>query len=513
VVLEDLRQYIRDCCFQRHGRIGLNARVSRKSWWVNRRAEFLWDKIYSETQFLDSNVKFPERIYCILNNERPKKCVVCGKDTNFNCLEHGYCDTCSVKCSGKNPVRIEKIIKNTDHAACVAKSQQTTLLKYGNTNYYCTDDFKLKSKLTKIERYGDENYNNIEKARNTCLEKYGVSHKDKLKTQHISFDEVYDLHFNRKISCVEIAEMLDSSVTYITKLIHRRGFKPITQPVSKEEREMAAWLISSGINHETSNREILGRKEIDIFLPEYKLGIELNGLYWHSYNEKETKQQIYKHLNKRDNAESKGVRLIQFTDKEWNTRREICKSIILNAIGIHERIIRASKCEICVPSNDEYRDFLEENHIQGFVNATEIYGLKYEGELVAIIAAGKSRYSRDKYELLRFAVKKNYKIHGAASKLFIKIKRNNLISYCSRDYFSGKLYENLGFEFSHKTSPGYFYVKNGGEILNRVNAQKFKLKKLLPNFDESLTEYQNMFNHGYRRYWNCGNSVWIYNQQ
>jgi len=53
------------------------------------------------------------------------------------------------------------------------------LSKYGV--YYCNKCKHLKSKKTKLEVYGDENYNNNKKNKKTCLEKYGVSHHNKLE--------------------------------------------------------------------------------------------------------------------------------------------------------------------------------------------------------------------------------------------------------------------------------------------------------------------------------------------
>ena len=48
----------------------------------------------------------------------------------------------------------------------------TKLLRYGDSSYNNLE----KCKSTKLERYGDENYNNMEKNRQTCLERYGYEH-------------------------------------------------------------------------------------------------------------------------------------------------------------------------------------------------------------------------------------------------------------------------------------------------------------------------------------------------
>lgn len=46
--------------------------------------------------------------------------------------------------------------------------------KFGVINVFQLKEIKNKSKQTKIRKYNDENYTNYQKARNTCLKKYGV---------------------------------------------------------------------------------------------------------------------------------------------------------------------------------------------------------------------------------------------------------------------------------------------------------------------------------------------------
>jgi len=46
-----------------------------------------------------------------------------------------------------------------------------------------------------------------------------------------------------------------------------------------------------------------------------------------------------------------------------------------------------------------------------------------------------------------------------------------------------------------------------------MNFQKHKLKTILPTFDPTLTEWENMKNNGYDRIWDCGNGKWKYISQ
>ena len=55
----------------------------------------------------------------------------------------------------------------------------------------------------------------------------------------------------------------------------------------------------------------------------------------------------------------------------------------------------------------------------------------------------------------------------------------------------------------------YFYIDMNEKIINRMSAQKHKLKNLLnENFNENLSERDNMINNGYRIYYDTGNLVY-----
>ena len=128
---------------------------------------------------------------------------------------------------------------------------------------------------------------------------------------------------------------------------------------------------------ETSNRTILNGKELDIYLPELNLAFEFNGLYWHSELHKDRRY----HLEKTKLCADKGINLIHIWEDDWDNKVEICKSIILNKIGKSERIY-ARKCDIRIVDNKLVREFLDINHIQGFVGSKIKIGLYYNYELV-----------------------------------------------------------------------------------------------------------------------------------
>ena len=99
---------------------------------------------------------------------------------------------------------------------------------------------------------------------------------------------------------------------------------------SFEEKNLLSYIqsIYSGQIIE-NDRSILNGKELDIYLPEKRLAIEFDGLYWH--NEMFLPNDY--HVNKSNSCENKGVQLIHVFEDEWCNKTDIVKSRICSLIG------------------------------------------------------------------------------------------------------------------------------------------------------------------------------------
>jgi len=275
---------------------------------------------------------------------------------------------------------------------------------------------------------------------------------------------------------------------------------------SAAEFEIVEFLNSIGINSIQHSRSIIPPLELDIFVPDFNVAIEYNGIYWHSFGNLEEEDK-YSHCCKLDRCKKLGVRLIQIFENEWIYKKDIVKSMLVYFFNKSNNKIYARNCDIKEISTSQYKKFTDANHMQGYRAAAARYGLFDGDELVAIGSFNKYG-SRDYWEVIRFANKLNHHVVGGFSKILKHFIRNDkpskIVTYADRRYSDGSLYNKCGFKYISTTDPNYYYV-NGLEVNSRQKFQKHKLKDKLREFDKNLTEAENMFNNGYRRLWDAGN--------
>lgn len=298
-------------------------------------------------------------------------------------------------------------------------------------------------------------------------------------------------------------------------LLTGHGCKKCHCNVSSGEEEMVNF-IKDNYDGEiiTNDRKILDGKEIDILLPELSLGIEYDGLIWHSEKYRNKNEMLLKQTF----AKEKGIRLIHVFEDEWIKKKDICKSRILNYLGKSERIF-GRKCSIEEITKEDAKSFLEENHIQGSINSLYNIALFHENKIVSLMTFGNLRVNlnqksaKGKYEMLRFCNKINTTVVGGASKLlkyFIDAYNpKEIVTYADKRWSDGNLYEKLGFTFIHDTPQNYFYVKkSGGKRINRFNLRKDILIKKY-GCPTNKTEKEFCEEIGYYRVYDCGSKKYI----
>jgi hypothetical protein len=281
---------------------------------------------------------------------------------------------------------------------------------------------------------------------------------------------------------------------------------------SSEQIELTEWLKDILGKDEVQTDFTIDNRKFDTYIKRNNLVIEYNGLYWHSDAVHDDKNY---HVKKVDLLEENGIRHFAVWEDDWEDKRDIVRSMILNALNITEHKIHARKCTIREVSYNDSVSFLNNNHLQGSCPSKHRYGLYFENELVSLMTLGNNRkvLGKDKkegeYELLRFCNKKNISVIGGASKLFKHfIKENDpdsVISYAARSHSGGNLYDALGFTFVKKTLPGFCWVKRNKRY-NRSNFMKHKLVEM--GHDKNKTADEIMREQGYNKLWDYGNLLY-----
>ena len=264
------------------------------------------------------------------------------------------------------------------------------------------------------------------------------------------------------------------------------------------------------------NREILRNREIDIYIPLLKLGIEYNGLHWHS--ERLGKGKNY-HLDKLNKCNEQGIKLIQIFEDEWINHRDICESKLKQICGLNTNPkIYARKCEIReITNKNEAYEFLDKNHIQGRTGFTIALGTYYNNELVGVMTFKEEKEGY--WDLNRFATDINHQCIGIGGKLFKYFTRNydfqEIKSFADRRWTTdptNNLYTKLGFEFDSYVPPSYWYYNPKISRIERFHKFGFRKQHLHKQYDLPLTMTEREMTEtlGYTRIWDCGLIKYVY---
>ena len=302
----------------------IEAKVSKR-YLENKAIEY---KKYLDTRYNDSFDKYTEvitRIYYKIDIK--PVCQNCGKPLKFCGFTHPYGKWCNNKCQLTDPEFIKWRSSVTDyeninkkgkqtclekygvehamkHNSIKYKVKQTNLERYGVENVYQSEIIKDKCKAIKLERYGDPNYKNMEKHKQTCLEKYGVEwylqtnnenikrgskeNLDKVKQTnlerygveyYVQTDEWKEKH---KQTCLEKygVEWYSATEEYKNK-VYKTKKKNGTFNSSKIESKLLEYFTNNNINYKTQYKSELYPYMCDFYFPDTDYYVEIQGNWTH----------------------------------------------------------------------------------------------------------------------------------------------------------------------------------------------------------------------------------------
>lgn len=188
--------------------------------------------------------------------------------------------------------------------------------------YGCHSSTILKYlKIFNISRTKEQNQ---AKKQETCKKKYGATdykrknwppHTEEILQNREKFEE-----FIKEITpktTENIANRLGCSIPVVDRKILQYKLRYLIEEfTSQGERWVNDLLDKIGVNH-YKTRQIIPPYEIDCYCPDYKIGIEFNGSYWHSVEKRKTDY----HLQKFQLAKDKDVFILHIYESDWLCKR------------------------------------------------------------------------------------------------------------------------------------------------------------------------------------------------
>lgn len=295
------------------------------------------------------------------------------------------------------------------------------------------------------------------------------------------------------------------------------GCPSCSNRISKQNMQISEFLTSLGVEHEMEYTFPGTRKAFDIAIHSKKIVLEYNSTYWHSSEYIPSGQ----HKLKSDLASTRGYRCIHIFGNVWDERRPQMESLIRNALGLNPVKIHARKCEVVDVSRPEAIDFLNANHIQGYGTAIDCLGLRFNGELVALMgftfntSNRTARKFEENAELARYAT--SHQVVGGFTKLLKAwLKANpavkSVVSFSDNSVFAGHTYAKAGFRHDATLAPDYKYREYGNKdtLFHKSRYQKSHLRSrfgeaaCLGKTEKEITEEQGIF-----RVYDCGKTRWL----
>lgn len=390
-----------------------------------------------------------------------------------------------------------QLLKTLDWDSIQVKRENTNVQKYGFKTPAKNDTVKLKISNTKRKDF----LKNIDRFESVATPLFDLNEYEGGKTKPYPWlCSVCGCNFKAKIDCGKLPRCL----------------KCYPKIKSKLEKIIIDFLTEQGVRVKQNDRTIIHPLELDLFLIDYNIAIEVNGLYYHS-EISGGKDKNY-HLKKTKLCEENNITLLHIFEDEILSNKEIVFSKLKNMISQGKKGIYARNCILSLIDSKTKNFFLDANHLQGGDKSSIGLGAFYKDELVSVMSFSKgrkclnSRTIDGQWELSRFCSKLNTNVIGIASKLLTHFEReynpNKITTYADRRWSTGNLYDKIGFEFSHFSKPNYWYYKYGYYVrYHRFNYRKNVLHKKLEQFNPDLTEWENMQINGWDRIWDCGTYV------
>ena len=213
------------------------------------------------------------------------------------------------------------------------------------------------------------------------------------------------------------------------------------------------------------------------------------------------------HKQKSDLAKEKGYFCVHKFD--WDDSNKI-----INLLQQRKQI-GARLCQIRDVPKEEATEFINKYHLQNCAQDSIRLGLYCEDILVSIMTFGKPRYNKNyDYELVRYCSAVN--VIGGSEKLFAHFiktyKPASVISYCDEAKFSGGTYIKLGFELVSAVRPSrhWYNPKTKQHITDNLLRQRGFDQLFKTNYGKGTSNEALMLEAGFVEIYDCGQATYAW---
>ena len=467
-----------------------------------------------------------------------------------------------------------------------AKQKATVKAKYGAENIMQTDTGKKRLQKTMMERYGvpcnlmarDDVYDFSKRCYDTLMsDSAWVRVLKKLASdKKVAYDMLYKeypLYHRDFILSMQVSDHIET----LCKAWKKAGRDAIKYPTntffkmpvvmastflneyakkglislpsnfncfkSQYELMVANYLDSLGVKYEVNNRSVLGGKEIDFYIPEKKVGVDINPSVSHNSNKYAknrgrlfgSKEELY-HYDKYKAAAKAGIVLLQLFEYDLNPEQfdKKTKYLLKQKLCGYDEKVYARKTVVYEAKRDVRTKcvaFLNEYHLQGSATATKYFAMEYCGELVGVASF---KQHKGYVELKRLCFKRGVQVLGGLSK-FIKAYFKSdadcdiIKSFSDNNIGDGTGYLRAGAELvgETKTSLCFISPNNGLDMYSWQIATPWSAKSgVLSKYTSQLsaqneideyieTKMPHRFDdgHGYDRVYCVGSKIWQFSRQ
>ena len=411
--------------------------------------------VIETTAFLPQDADLRERLSYIKEGRTEiKMCPYCENRCSIKTQKYKTLNTCSSKnCRNKySGDGVSRRWAIYDFTKRNAKIKETCRKKYGVDNFNQLPEAWEKKKKTLTKHYGSLKNAEVERVKKhkALYKSLGITNNSSehitKEAQEIMQDRDKFIALAKEHTVYEIMQTLGISRSMVNKLCAKHdfccGYKHENVPLTTE-RPIEEYLKSRKIDFVMHSRSIIKPSELDFYLPDYRMAIEVNGCRWHT----ETKGKD-RHYNKYKLCKELNIDLLNIWDTDIKDK-EGCEEF-LDLILLP---YNTDTFKIKIGVNNDY--YITDGKITSKVEFIEVKPKHYKMVV-------------DKY---LYCISEFYK--EALNDFIQNNQVKEVISYQQIDKVFDKFYKNIGFElYTYKED---YFISHLGDKCYTCGINKWKL--------------------------------------